>query len=186
MMTFEELHKKTLPEHKKAAVKIDFVSYYLWRPICDFLSILLMGKIEATTVTILSFYACIISLACFSLKIGIAGVLLGYFFLWVWNIADGIDGNIARYTDTCSKSGDLWDAVAGYSSREMNPLPMASSQTSSTAEGVNSTLYRKATAPRTPACLAAMKRQPPASSTAPSSNREKALRGSVLSCLRLW
>lgn len=114
MMTFEELHKKTLPEHKKASVKIDFVSYYLWRPICDFLSILLIGKIEATTVTIISFYACIISLACFSLKIGVAGALLGYFFLWVWNIADGIDGNIARYTDTCSKSGDLWDAVAGY------------------------------------------------------------------------
>ena len=36
-------------------------------------------------------------------------------------------------------------------------MPMASSQTSSTAEGVNSTLYRKATAPRPPACLAAMK-----------------------------
>lgn len=114
MMTFNELHKKTLPEHKKAAVKIDFVSYYLWRPICDFVSILLMGKISATTVTIISFYSCIISLACFSLKLGMASALLGYFFFWVWNIADGIDGNIARYTDTCSKSGDLWDAVAGY------------------------------------------------------------------------
>lgn len=114
MMTFKELHKKTLPEHKKAAVKIDFVSYYLWRPICDFISILLMEKIEATTVTVISFYACIISLACFLLKSGIVGALLGYFFLWVWNIADGIDGNIARYTDTCSKSGDLWDAIAGY------------------------------------------------------------------------
>ena len=114
MMTLEELHKKTLPEHKKAAVKIDFVSYYLWRPICDFFSILLMGKIEATTVTIISFYACIISLVCFSLKLGMVSALLGYFFLWIWNIADGIDGNIARYTDTCSRSGDLWDAVAGY------------------------------------------------------------------------
>lgn len=114
MMTFEELHKKTLPEHKKAAVKIDFVSYYLWRPICDFLSILLIDKIGATTVTIISFYACIISLACFSLKLGMGGALIGYFFLWIWNISDGIDGNIARYTDTCSRSGDLWDAVAGY------------------------------------------------------------------------
>ena len=35
----------------------------------------------------------------------------------------------------------------------MIPLPTASSQTSSTAEGVNSTLYRKATAPRTPHLL---------------------------------
>lgn len=114
MISFEELHKKTLPEHKKAAVKIDVVSYYLWRPICDFLSILLMGKIGATTVTIISFFACIVSVFFFSLKLGMTSALLGYFFLWIWNIADGIDGNIARYTDTCSRSGDLWDAVAGY------------------------------------------------------------------------
>ena len=114
MMTFEELHKKTLPEHKKTAVKIDFVSYYLWRPICDFLSIMLIGKIRATTVTIISFYASIISFICFSLGLGMESALIGYFFLWVWNILDGVDGNIARYTDTCSKSGDLWDAVAGY------------------------------------------------------------------------
>lgn len=114
MITFEELHKKTLPEHKKAAIKIDIISYYLWRPVCDFFSILFMGKIGATTVTIISFYACVISLVFFSLKLGIISSLLGYFFLWIWNIADGVDGNIARYTDTCSKSGDLWDAVAGY------------------------------------------------------------------------
>lgn len=114
MIDFKELHKKTLPEHKKVAVKIDFVSYYLWRPICDLVSILLMGRISATTITIVSFYSCIISLVCFSLKQEVSSALLGYFFLWIWNIADGIDGNIARYTDTCSKSGDLWDAVAGY------------------------------------------------------------------------
>lgn len=114
MLTIKELHKKTLPEHKKAAVKIDVVSYYLWRPICDFCSIILMNKISATAVTIISFYACIISLGFFTFMKGITGALLGYLFLWIWNIADGIDGNIARYTGTCSKRGDLWDAVAGY------------------------------------------------------------------------
>lgn len=114
MITLDELHKRTLPEHKKAAVKIDVVSYYLCRPICDYLSILLMGKVSATTVTIISFYACIVSLAFFWIRGGVLTALLGYLFLWIWNISDGIDGNIARYTDTCSKAGDLWDAVAGY------------------------------------------------------------------------
>lgn len=114
-MTIEELHKKTLPEYKRNYVKIDYVSYYLWRPICDALTILfLKTKITATQVTIFLFYSCLASLACFALIPGIKGALLGYLFFWIWNISDGIDGNIARYTDTCSRSGDLWDALAGY------------------------------------------------------------------------
>lgn len=114
MISLNELHKKALPEQKKKAVKIDVVSYYLWRPICDLLSIFLIGKVSATTVTIFSFYMCIASFIAFSSKQGVGGALLGFFLLWMWNIADGIDGNIARYTATCSKAGDLWDAVAGY------------------------------------------------------------------------
>jgi len=39
---------------------------------------------------------------------------------------------------------------------------------------INSTLYRKATAPKAPTCLAAIKKQPPENSTAASSRREKA------------
>ena len=115
MITFKELHKKTLPEHKKQYVKLDVVSYYLWRPICDFITILLLKtSISATSVTILSFYAGILGLLSFIFIPNFTGALLGYFFIWVWNIADGVDGNIARYTDTCSKAGDLWDAVGGY------------------------------------------------------------------------
>ena len=115
MISFKQLHEKTLSEHKKIFVKMDVVSYYLWRPICDFLSILLLKtKITANTVTILSFYSCVISLCVFIFMPTYNGALLGYFFFWIWNISDGIDGNIARYTGTCSKSGDLWDAVAGY------------------------------------------------------------------------
>lgn len=114
-MTIKELHKKTLPEYKKKYVKIDFVSYYLWRPICDLMTIfLLKTNVTATGVTIVSFYVCFIALGCFIFIPSISGALLGYLFFWIWNICDGIDGNIARYTDTCSRSGDLWDALAGY------------------------------------------------------------------------
>ena len=52
MITIKELHKKTLPENKKKAVKRDIISYYLWRPICDFSTILLIGtNVTATTIT---------------------------------------------------------------------------------------------------------------------------------------
>ena len=115
MISFEKLHKKTLPEKKKKFVKVDFVSYYLWRPLCDFISILLMPtKITPTGVTIFSFYASLLSLIVFIVIPGKMGALLGYLLIWIWNISDGIDGNIARYKEQFSKSGDLWDATAGY------------------------------------------------------------------------
>ena len=115
MISFEELHRKTLPEKKKEFVKVDFVSYYLWRPLCDFISILLMPtKVTPTMVTIFSFYTSLLSLIIFIFVPGKIGALLGYFLIWVWNISDGIDGNIARYKEQFSKSGDLWDATAGY------------------------------------------------------------------------
>ena len=115
MISIKELHEKTLPDYKKKFVKMDYVSYYLWRPICDYATIVLLNtKITANFITILSFFSCIISLCFFIFVSNIYGALLGYLFFWIWNICDGIDGNIARYTNTCSKSGDLWDAVAGY------------------------------------------------------------------------
>lgn len=115
MITIKELHKKTLPESKKKAVKRDVISYYLWRPICDLSTILLINtNITATTITKISFYSCLLSLVTFIFVSNKIGALLAWGFLWIWNILDGVDGNIARYKNQCSKEGDLWDAVAGY------------------------------------------------------------------------
>lgn len=114
-ISISDLHKRTLSKEKKKAVKIDFVSYYLWRPICDFLSTILINtKVEATSVTIFSFWAALLALPSFLFIPGIKGALIGYLLIWLWNISDGIDGNIARYKRTFSKKGDLWDATAGY------------------------------------------------------------------------
>lgn len=115
MISLKELHSRTLPPEKKKAVKIDFVSYYLWRPLCDRISILLMStNLTPTVVTIFSFYMALLSLVIFLFIPGKIGALIGYFLLWLWNISDGIDGNIARYKKQYSKAGDLWDATAGY------------------------------------------------------------------------
>lgn len=115
MISFAELHKKTLPEKKKKFVKADVVSYYLWRPLCDFISILLIPtRVTPTAVTIFSFWMALLSLGVFILVPGKIGALLGYCLIWLWNISDGIDGNIARYKEQFSKAGDLWDATAGY------------------------------------------------------------------------
>ena len=44
------------------------------------------------------------------------------FFLW--NLLDGVDGNIARYTKQFSKTGSLWDATSGYVAMVMTFMAM--------------------------------------------------------------
>ena len=39
---------------------------------------------------------------------------IGFVCLLVWDILDGVDGNLARYTDNCSNMGCLWDATTGW------------------------------------------------------------------------
>lgn len=40
--------------------------------------------------------------------------IIGWVFFLLWNLLDGVDGNLARCTDQCSLLGDLWDTMAGY------------------------------------------------------------------------
>lgn len=114
-ISLEELRRVTLPDKKKKEVKIDIISYYICRPICDYLTIRLLNTpVSANTVTKVSFFSAIASFVLIYLIPNKIGAILGFLLIFVWNIADGIDGSIARFRGTVSKSGDLWDATAGY------------------------------------------------------------------------
>ncbi len=115
MNLIKELRKKTLPESKKNEVKTDIIAFYFFRPISDILTYLFLKlKISATKVTQFSLIWILLSFILFIIgdnKIYYAAALLCIF---IWDILDGIDGNIARYTDTCSTKGGLWDATVGW------------------------------------------------------------------------
>ena len=40
--------------------------------------------------------------------------LVGWLMFFIWNLLDGVDGNLARYKKEFSKTGSLWDATSGY------------------------------------------------------------------------
>ena len=110
----KKLREKTLPKDKRSEVKKDLIVYYIIRPIADILTFpCLKIKISATTVTKISLIFVIMMFILFlggSVPFYIAGLIS----LFIWNVLDALDGNIARYTDTTSVLGGLWDATVGW------------------------------------------------------------------------
>ncbi|WP_462218615.1 CDP-alcohol phosphatidyltransferase family protein [Streptococcus pneumoniae] len=39
-------------------------------------------------------------------------LLLAWFLFFLWNLLDGVDGNLARYREQYSKDGSVVDAMA--------------------------------------------------------------------------
>ena len=114
MIKYRELVKKTMPESKRKSASKDILGFYLLRPIENLICIpLISAGVPATSITVFSFYVAIFAFVAFLIP-GSIGFWIGWILLLIWNICDGLDGNIARYTNTCSSRGDLWDATAGW------------------------------------------------------------------------
>lgn len=112
---FKDLRKKTLPEDKKNEVKTDLIAYYIIRPLGDIFTYpFLKLKISATAVTKLSLLFIMAMYILFIFGNNIQFYFIATICLFIWDILDAVDGNIARYTDTCSPNGGLWDATVGW------------------------------------------------------------------------
>lgn len=115
MITPKDIEKKTMTEAKRAEAKNSFVAFYLGRPLTYILTVpFLYTSITPNTVTIVSIIFVIASFVCFTVATTSSMRLLGLFLLFLWAVFDGIDGNIARYKNLKSTSGDLLDTLGGY------------------------------------------------------------------------
>ena len=115
MVSYKELVQKAMPPEKRASASRCIISHYLFRPISNIITIpLLELGISATSVTKFSAIFPFLGLICFALWPTAAGFWCGWLAIFIWNILDGVDGNIARFTDTCSQLGELWDAAVGW------------------------------------------------------------------------
>ena len=115
MITYSDVEAKVMPPEKKAEAKVDLFSYYIGRKISYLITIpLLYTNISPNTITWLSIIMLIIS----SVVLGIAKemnmLLIGWLFFFLWNLLDGVDGNIARYKKQFTKLGDTYDTMGGY------------------------------------------------------------------------
>lgn len=115
MISVSELRDKSMTLEKKRNAKNDIFAFYVGRPISYYFTIpfLCLG-VRPNTVSFLSLFPALVgALLCFMQSIPYHAVI-GCFLFFLWNIMDGVDGNIARYTGNTSKTGALWDAASGY------------------------------------------------------------------------
>lgn len=115
MITAKEIAEKTMSPEKRESAKNDLFAFYVGRPLSYLLTIpFLYTSITPNTVSLLSIVpiAAGFILACVAQSKGV--MILAWVMFFLWNLLDGVDGNIARYKKQFSKMGSVYDAMTGY------------------------------------------------------------------------
>lgn len=115
MEIYRDIEEKTMTDEKRKSAKNDYFAFYIGRPLSYFLTIPLLNKnVSPNTVTIFSIVPLIIGSVIMSLTTNKFVLFLSWCCFFLWNLLDGVDGNLARYRKQFSKNGSVLDATAGY------------------------------------------------------------------------
>ncbi|MDY6314335.1 MAG: CDP-alcohol phosphatidyltransferase family protein [Clostridia bacterium] len=114
-MNYKEVKKIVLPEKKQKEEKYNiFVSWFV-RPLSVACTVpLVNSKVKPITITKISILCSLAGFFFVSFGTSMYARIIGWFMFFVWSVFDGVDGNLARCTNSCSLLGDLWDTMGGY------------------------------------------------------------------------
>ena len=114
-MTFQEVYNRAMPEKKRKEERFNIFAHWIGRPISILMTLpLINSKVKPTTVTKWSIAFATVGFALVAFGPNMLIKVLGWLCFLMWNLLDGVDGNLARCTNQCSQMGDLWDTTAGY------------------------------------------------------------------------
>ncbi|MDO4314002.1 MAG: CDP-alcohol phosphatidyltransferase family protein, partial [Eubacteriales bacterium] len=114
-MTFQEVYNRVMPEKKRKEERFNIFAHWIGRPISILMTLPLINtKVKPTTVTKWSIAFTLVGFSLVSFGPNMSVKVVGWLCFLLWNLLDGVDGNLARCTNQCSQSGDLWDTMAGY------------------------------------------------------------------------
>nr|AAL82784.1 putative ribitol transferase Cps6aR [Streptococcus pneumoniae] len=100
---------------KKAMAKNDYFAFYVGRPLSYLLTVpFVKTNITPNQISYLSIIPLIVGFIIMILTTDFVVLLLAWFIFFLWNLLDGVDGNLARYREQYSKDGSVVDAMAGY------------------------------------------------------------------------
>lgn len=115
MISYAEVKNVSMTKTKENEAKTSYFAYYIGRPISYLVSIpFLFFKISPNTITVWSIIFSMLGFFFVGVSDDICVRLLGAVSFFAWNILDGVDGNVARYTKMYSRSGDILDTLGGY------------------------------------------------------------------------
>ena len=114
-MTYKEIYDIAVPPQKRKEERWNLFAGHIGRPISVLMTVpLTKTKVKPTTVTGWSLIALVIGAILVSFNFNTTITIVGWGFFFLWNLLDGVDGNLARSTKQCSNLGDLWDTTGGY------------------------------------------------------------------------
>lgn len=112
---YKDIERKTMSPAKKAMAKNDYFAFYVGRPLSYLLTVpFLKTNITPNQVSYLSIIPLIVGFIIMIFTTDFVVLLLAWFLFFLWNLLDGVDGNLARYREQYSKDGSVVDAMAGY------------------------------------------------------------------------
>lgn len=115
MITPKEIEKVTMSLEKRKSARNDYFAFYIGRPLSYVLTIpFLYTNISPNTVSLLSVIPLVIGFLIMCVATSRGLLIAGWFCFFIWNLLDGVDGNIARYKKQFSKMGSVYDAMSGY------------------------------------------------------------------------
>lgn len=115
MITPKEIAEKTMNPEKKKTAKNDFFAFYVGRPLSYVLTIpFLYTNISPNTISLLSIIPIIMGFVVMCFARSQTGLVIGWLMFFLWNLLDGVDGNVARYKKQFTRMGSVYDAMSGY------------------------------------------------------------------------
>lgn len=107
--------RATMTKGKKESAKKDIFAFYIGRPLSYILTVpFLWLNITPNAVSILAFVEVIVAGVVLAMVHTLSGALIGWLLFFLWNLLDGVDGNIARLKKNGSPIGSVYDAMSGY------------------------------------------------------------------------
>lgn len=141
MITPKQIEEATMSPEKRAMAHNDYFAFYIGRPLSYALTIpFLYSPLSPNQVTMISIIPLLVGLVLMYIGNNMGIFLCGWLCFFLWNLLDGVDGNMARYRKQFSKMGGVWDAMAGYIAMILSPLAWgiaASHQTGWLQEQIN-------------------------------------------------
>ena len=115
MITPRDIEQKTMSPEKRNSAKNDYFAFYVGRPISYILTIpFLYTDISPNTISVISIIPIIAGFVVMYIANAKSELMVGWLFFFLWNLLDGVDGNVARYKKQFSPLGSVYDAMSGY------------------------------------------------------------------------
>lgn len=123
MITTKDIETKTMTPAKKAMARNDYFAFYVGRPISYWLTIpFLYTSLSPNQVTMISLVPLVVGFVLSYVGDNLFMLVLAWAMFFLWNLLDGVDGNMARYRQQFSKMGSVYDAMMGYVAMILQPF----------------------------------------------------------------